>query len=39
MINVTGKNCRETQNTHCMFNNYFPKIVLFMSQCGKIWHS
>ena len=31
-----GQICRENQNTHFMFTNYFPKIVPFMSKCGKI---
>jgi len=22
-----------------MFNNFFPKIMLFMRKCGKIWYS
>jgi hypothetical protein len=25
------------QNTHFMFNTFFPKIVPFMRQCRKIW--
>jgi hypothetical protein len=36
MRNVSDKSCRENQNTHIMFNNYFSKIVQFMRQCGKI---
>jgi hypothetical protein len=36
MRNVLDKNCRENQNTHFMFNNFFPKIVPFM-RCRKIW--
>jgi hypothetical protein len=28
--NVLGKSCRENQNTHFIFNNFFPRIVLFM---------
>jgi hypothetical protein len=39
MRNVSDKSCRENQNTHFMFNNLFPKIVLFMRKCGKIWYS
>jgi len=35
MRNVSGKSCRENQNTHFMFHNMFPKIVPFMRQCGK----
>ena len=27
--NVSDKSCRENQNTHFMFSNFFPKIVLF----------
>ena len=30
MRNVSGKRCREKQNTHFMFNNFFPKVVPFM---------
>jgi hypothetical protein len=30
MRNVSGKSCRENQNTHFMFNNFSPKIVPFM---------
>ena len=29
------KSCKENQNTHFMFNNFFPEIVPFMRQCGK----
>jgi len=29
MRNVSNKLCRENQNTHFMFNNFFLKIVLF----------
>jgi len=29
-----------TQNTHYMFNNFFPlKKVSFFRQCRKIWYS
>jgi hypothetical protein len=28
--NVSNECCRENQNTHFMFNNFFPKIVPFM---------
>jgi len=28
--NISGKNCRETQNTHFMFKNFISKIVPFM---------
>jgi hypothetical protein len=30
MRNVSHKSCRENQNTHFMFNYFFPKIVPFM---------
>jgi hypothetical protein len=30
MRNVSDKSCRENQNIHFMFNNFFPKIVPFM---------
>jgi hypothetical protein len=30
MRNVSDKSCRENQNTHFMFNNFFSKIVPFM---------
>jgi len=30
MENVSHKSCRENQNTHFVFNNFFPKIVPFM---------
>jgi len=29
--NVSDKNCTETQNTHCMFNNFF-----FLKSC-HLW--
>ena len=35
MRNVTEKSCREYQNIHVMFSNFFPKTVPFMRQCGK----
>jgi hypothetical protein len=35
MRNISDKRCRENQNTHCMFNNFVPKIVQFMKECGK----
>ena len=28
--------CRENHNANFMFNNYFPKIVPFMRQYGKM---
>ena len=39
MRNVSHQNCRENQNARFMFNNFFPKIVPFLRQCGKIWWS
>jgi len=30
MKNISDKICRETQNTHFVFNNIFSKIVPFM---------
>ena len=30
MRNVSHKNCRESQNTHFMLNNLFPRVVPFM---------
>ena len=30
MRNVSNKRCTENQNTHFVFNNFFPKIVPFM---------
>jgi len=33
--NVSGKRCRENQNTNFMFNSIFSKLVPFMG-CGKI---
>jgi hypothetical protein len=30
MKNISDKSCRETQNTHFIFNNIFQKIVPFM---------
>jgi len=30
MRNVSDKICRENQNTHLVFSNFFPKIVPFM---------
>jgi len=36
MRDVLDKSCRENQNTHFMFKNYFSKIVPFMRKCGKI---
>jgi len=28
--------CRENQNTHFVFSNFFSKIVTFVRKCGKI---
>jgi hypothetical protein len=39
MRNVLDKGYREDLNTHCMFNNIFPKIMPFNRQCRKIWWS
>jgi len=33
--NVSDKSCRENQNTHFMFNNFFLKIVLFWDNVEK----
>ena len=30
MRNVSDKSCRENQNTHFVFSDFFPKIVPFM---------
>ena len=37
--NVSDESCTENQNTHFIFSNLFPRIVPFMSWCGKIWYS
>jgi len=29
--NISGKNCRENQNTHFMFSNFFPR------QSCRLW--
>jgi len=39
MRNVSGKNCRENQNTHFMFNNFFSQIKAIMRCFGKIRNS
>jgi len=36
MRNVSDKSCRENQNTHFVFSNFFSKLVRFMRWCGKI---
>jgi len=38
MTNVSGKSCREDENTHFTFDTFLPKIVLFMI-CGKVLYS
>jgi len=35
MRNVSDKRCRENQNTHFVFSNFFSKIVPFMRKRGK----
>jgi len=35
MKSFLDKNCRENQNAHPLFNNVFPKLVPFVSECGK----
>jgi hypothetical protein len=35
MRNVSDEICRENQNIHFTFNNFFPIIVPFMRKCGK----
>jgi hypothetical protein len=35
MKNVSDKSCRENQNTHFIFNKYFPKIVPFLDNVEK----
>jgi hypothetical protein len=37
--NFSDKSCAENPNTHFMFSNFSPKIVLFMRWCGKIPYS
>ena len=40
MRNDSDESCRENQNTHFMFNDFFfPRIVPFMRQCRKILSS
>jgi hypothetical protein len=36
MRNVSGEHCRENQNTHFVFSNFFFLIVPFMRKCRKI---
>ena len=33
--NVLDKSCRKNQNTHFMFNNFFPKVAPFMKNVEK----
>jgi len=33
----SDKICRETQNTHFMINNVYPKAVTIMRQCKMFW--
>ena len=35
MRNVSDKSCRENQNTHFIFNNFFPKIALLWENVKK----
>jgi hypothetical protein len=35
MRNVSDKSCRENQNTHFVFSNFFSNIVPCMRKCGK----
>jgi len=35
MRNVSDESCTENQNTHFIFNNFYPNIVQFMGQCEK----
>jgi len=39
MRNVSHKSFRGNQNTHSVFNNFFYKIMPFMTWCGKVWYS
>jgi hypothetical protein len=36
MRNVSDKSCRENQNTHFLFSDFFPKGFSFVRKCGKI---
>jgi hypothetical protein len=38
MRNVSGKSCRENQNTQFVFNNVLSKSVLFMRKHGKNYY-
>jgi hypothetical protein len=35
MKNVSGKSCRENQNTHFMFSNFFSKILKLLDNVEK----
>jgi hypothetical protein len=35
MRNVLDERCMENQKAYSVFNNFFPKIVPFMSERGK----
>jgi hypothetical protein len=37
MRNLSDKSCTENQNTHFMFNTFFPKMLSSMKQCRKPW--
>jgi hypothetical protein len=37
MRNVSDKSCRENQNTHDVFSDFFSKMMSFMRKCRKIF--
>jgi hypothetical protein len=37
MSSVLDNSCTENQNSHFMFNTFFP-VMPFMRKCGKIWY-
>ena len=37
MRNISVKSCMENQNTHFIFNNFFPKIPAVCEVCGRMW--
>jgi hypothetical protein len=37
MKNVSERCCRENQNTHFVFSDFFLKIMPFMRKCEKEW--
>jgi len=39
MRNVSDKSCRENQNTHIIFNNFFPKNHAVYEIMWKKWQS